>query len=101
MPRISGTVARLPEIRNFHRTMEETVLVFTFVATLFAAVIAFGVICNTVSTERSRELASLRVLGDTRGEISYVLRGELALLTLIAVPIGLYIGPHAVLVHRR
>jgi putative ABC transport system permease protein len=37
-------------------------------------------------TERSRELASLRVLGFTRGEIAYILLGELALLTLAAIP---------------
>jgi len=42
--------------------------------------------------ERSRELASLRVLGYTRGEISYILLGELGLLTLAAVPFGFLIG---------
>jgi putative ABC transport system permease protein len=43
-------------------------------------------------SERSRELASLRVLGFTRAEISAVLLGELALLTLAALPVGLLIG---------
>jgi len=43
-------------------------------------------------SERSRELASLRVLGFTRGEISYILLGELALLTAAAIPIGFLIG---------
>jgi putative ABC transport system permease protein len=42
--------------------------------------------------ERSRELASLRVLGYTRGEISYILLGELGLLTLAAIPPGFLIG---------
>jgi putative ABC transport system permease protein len=43
-------------------------------------------------SERSRELASLRVLGFTRAEISLILLGELALLTLMALPVGALIG---------
>ena len=56
---------------------------------LFAAVIAFGVVYNSARislSERSRELATLRVIGFTRGEISYILLGELGLVTLAAVP---------------
>jgi putative ABC transport system permease protein len=34
----------------------------------------------------------MRVLGFTRGEISYILLGELVLLTLLAIPLGLFIG---------
>ena len=43
-------------------------------------------------SERNRELASLRVLGFERGEIAYILLGELALLTLLAIPLGMLIG---------
>jgi putative ABC transport system permease protein len=43
-------------------------------------------------SERSRELSSLRVLGYTRGEISYILLGELGALTLAAIPLGFLIG---------
>ena len=43
-------------------------------------------------TERGRELASLRVLGFTRGEIAYILLGELGLLSLLALPLGLWLG---------
>ena len=70
-------------------------LFWTSVATIFAVVIAVGVVYNSARialTERSRELASLRVLGYTRGEISYILLGELALLTLAALPLGLWFG---------
>ena len=94
-PQISGTTIRMQEVRNFHRTMDETMLFWTYVSTLFAVVIASGVIYNSARitlTERSRELASLRVLGYTRGEISYILLGELALLTLAAIPLGLWLG---------
>ena len=95
IPRIAGTAIREQEIRNFHRTMEQTMLFFTFIATVFAVIIAFGVIYNSTRialTERSRELASLRVLGFTRAEIAYILLGELALLTVLAIPIGFGIG---------
>ena len=94
-PRIVGSVIRTQEIEAFHRTMDETMLFWTFVATLFSVVIAVGVVYNSARitlTERSRELASLRVLGYTRGEISYILLGELALLTLAAMPPGLWFG---------
>ena len=65
--------------------------VMIFFNVLFSSVIAFGVVYNAARislSERSRELASLRVLGFTRAEISLILMGELALLTLAALPIG-------------
>jgi putative ABC transport system permease protein len=75
--------------------MGETILIFTFINTLLAGIIAFGVVYNSARialSERSRELASLRVIGFTRGEISYILLGELSMLTLAAVPVGFIIG---------
>jgi putative ABC transport system permease protein len=95
MPRVAGTVVRGDEIRNFYDTMAEFLLFFTFVASLFAGVIAFGVVYNSARialAERSRELASLRVLGYTRAEISYIFLGELGLFTLTAIPLGFFIG---------
>jgi putative ABC transport system permease protein len=95
MPRIAGVTERVQEIRNFDRTMQETMLFFTYVATVFAVIIAFGVVYNSARialAERSRELASLRVLGFTRAEISYILLGELGILTLVAIPVGLGLG---------
>lgn len=95
MPRVAGVAERMQEIRNFNRVMEETMLFFTYVATVFAVIIAFGVVYNSARialTERGRELASLRVLGFTRAEISYILLGELGILTLIAIPLGLWLG---------
>lgn len=95
MPRVAGVALRKQEIRNFNKTMNESLLFYTFVALIFSVIIAFGVVYNSARialTERSRELASLRVLGFTRGEISYILLGELGLLTLVALPLGLYAG---------
>ncbi|MFH2074921.1 MAG: FtsX-like permease family protein [Pseudomonadota bacterium] len=95
MPRISGTVLRRNEIRNFQEVQAKGMLFFTFIATLMACSISFGVVYNSARialSERSRELSSLRVLGYTRGEISYILLGELGLITLIAIPLGFIIG---------
>ncbi len=95
MPRVAGVIVRLNSIRNFYDTMAETMLMFTSINTLLAATIAFGVVYNSARialSERSRELASLRVMGFTRAEISYILIGELAALTLIAIPFGFLIG---------
>jgi len=95
MPRVAGVAERVQEIRNFNRMMNETMLFFTYVATVFAIIIAFGVIYNSARialTERGRELASLRVLGFTRAEIAYILLGELGILSLLAIPLGLWLG---------
>jgi len=94
-PQIAGTEVREKAINNFYDTMGETILIFTFVNTILAGIIAFGVVYNSARialSERSRELASLRVLGFTRAEISYILLGELGVLTLAAIPVGFLIG---------
>jgi len=95
MPRVSGTIVRKNEIRNFYDVQAKGMLFFTFIATLMAGSIAIGVVYNNARialSERSRELSSLRVLGYTRGEISYILLGELAAIALAAIPLGFLIG---------
>lgn len=94
-PKIVGTIIRESAIQSFNDTMAETLLIFTFINTLLASTIAFGVVYNSARimlSERSRELASLRVLGLTRGEISYIMLGELGVLTFAAIPLGFLIG---------
>jgi putative ABC transport system permease protein len=92
---VAGITQRTVAIENFYETMAETILTFTLINTLLASTIAFGVVYNSARialSERGRELASLRVLGFSRGEVSYILLGELALLTLAAIPAGFAIG---------
>ncbi len=94
-PRVLGMVSNAASIESFYATIGEFVLFYNLVATLLAASIGFGVIYNSARiaiSERGRELASLRVLGYTRGEIAYILLGELALLTLLAIPVGFLLG---------
>jgi putative ABC transport system permease protein len=95
MPRVVGVVEQTSAIRAFYDTLAESVLFFTFISTLLGASISFGVIYNSMRialSERNRELASLRVLGFTRGEVAYILLGEQVLLTIAALPLGMLIG---------
>ncbi len=95
MPAVAGVAMREVMLRNFRNTMAETMNVSIAVNVMFAVVIAFGVVYNAARvalSERSRELASLRVLGFTRAEISLILLGELALLTALALPVGTIVG---------
>jgi putative ABC transport system permease protein len=91
IPAVAGTGFKRAILRSFRETMAANMNLSIFINVLFASVIAFGVVYNAARvslSERSRELASLRVLGFTRAEISLILMGELALLTLAALPIG-------------
>ena len=95
MPRVAGASVRDKALANFYETMAKQMLTFAFFNTLLASTIAFGVVYNSARiafSERNRELASLRVLGFTRGEIAYILLGELGILTLIAIPVGCVLG---------
>lgn len=94
-PRVAGVTIRANAIRSFEDTMGQNLLVFAFINTLLAGSIAFGVIYNNARinlSERSRELASLRVLGFSRGEVGYILLGELTVLTVLAIPPGFVLG---------
>ena len=95
MPRVGAITSRQQAINNFYESIGENWLIFALFITFFAGAIAFGVVYNSARialSERGRELASLRILGFTRAEISYILLGELAVLTLAAIPVGFLIG---------
>ncbi len=82
-------------LESFQKTLAESIGMTRTVAVFFAAVIAFGVVYNNARTalsERSRELATLRVIGFTRAEVAGILLSELAVLTAAAIPLGLLLG---------
>ena len=94
-PMVGGVSLKRSAIESFEKTLAETFYVMIFFNLLFSSVIAFGVVYNAARvslSERSRELASLRVLGFTRGEISFILLGELAVVVGLAIPLGLALG---------
>ncbi len=95
IPKVVSVSERRQLMRNFLSTLGEMILVFSGFMLSFATIITFGVVYNSARislSERSRELASMRVLGFTRSEISYILLGELALLVVIAIPVGFVVG---------
>jgi len=95
MPRVAGVLVHESSIQAFFESMAGMVLYFSGIATLLGATIVFGVVYNTARialSERSRELASLRVLGFRHDEIAYILLGELGVLTLAGIPLGFLVG---------
>jgi putative ABC transport system permease protein len=95
MPAVAGATTRLAALRGYEETLARSLGVFTSVLVAFASVIAAAMVYNAARialSERGRELASLRVLGFTRGEVSLLLLGEQALLTVAAIPLGFAIG---------
>ncbi len=95
MPRVSGAEIKHKAIAGLQDMMAQQILIFAGVTTLLAGTIAFGVVYNTARvtlSERSRELASLRVLGFTQREAGFILLGELGFLTILALPMGAALG---------
>lgn len=94
-PAVAGIALTAEALRSFREILAQNFTIMTVFNVGFAVVIAFGVVYNAARislSERSRELASLRVLGFTTYEISLILLGELAVLTLLAILPGLLIG---------
>ena len=95
MPAAAVVIVNRTLFDTFRKISARNVLFFTTVLTAFAATIAVGVVYNNARiqlAERAWELASLRVLGFTRREVSVLLLGELALEIALAIPLGLLAG---------
>lgn len=82
-------------LERFQQTLAENITVMITVYVTLATIIAVGVVYNfsrIALSEQGRELASLRVLGFTNREVASVLFAELAVVVLLAQPIGWLIG---------
>lgn len=95
MPAVAG-VSQKQNARNALVEMMNEGPGFTrYIMTIVAGIITFGIVYNAARialAERARDLASLRVMGFTRGETAFVLLGELAIVTLLALPVGVGLG---------
>ena len=94
-PAVAGSAFRERMLASFLETVAKSLTISTTVLIVFACVIAFAMVYNSARvalSERGHELASLRVLGFTQREVSVMLLGEQALLTLAAIPLGFAIG---------
>ncbi|NCA69947.1 MAG: ABC transporter permease [Sphingobacteriia bacterium] len=95
LPRIAGVGVIADAERQFRDYIGDTVLVMMGILLLMAGSITFAVVYSNARiafAERTRELATLRVLGFTHGEVAWILIGEIALLILLAIPLGWLIG---------
>jgi putative ABC transport system permease protein len=94
-PNVLTVTRREHLLERFRAQTAEIILVFTFVLAMFAATIAVGVVYNSARVSlstRSRDLASLRVLGFNRAEVFAILLGELSVQVVLAIPVGLALG---------
>ena len=95
MPIVAGVTTRSVMLENFQRQLADNLLVSATIFAILAAAIAVGVLYNGARislSERGRDLASLRVLGFTRGEVAVMLLGEQAIVTAAGIPLGWLIG---------
>ncbi len=94
-PRIAAVGDKERMVRYFRTTAQRNLLVFAGILSVFATCIAIGVVYNSARiqlAEREWELATLRVVGFTRAEVSAMLLGQLALQLLISIPVGCALG---------
>lgn len=94
-PVVMGSILRQAAVDLFNETMAETLWISISFFLTFACIMAFGVVYNSARialSERGRELATLRVIGFTKFEIGYILLGEIAMITLVALPLGCVLG---------
>lgn len=95
IPTIAGISLQRKSLEMFRKTIGENIGISQGIYVALAVIIVFGVVYNSMRiqlSERARELASLRVLGFTRMEVSVILLSELAILTFIAIPFGWIVG---------
>ena len=94
-PAVASVALRQTTINQFEDIIGRNMGGLTVVLVGFACVIAFGVVYNAARialSERGRELATLRIIGFTQGEIAFILLGEQAVLLAVAIPVGFALG---------
>lgn len=91
LPGVAGVSLKAEALAAFERLMDEGAGSTRYVMGTLAFIITFGIVYNAARiahAERARDLASLRVIGFSRGEVAFVLLGEVAVVTLAALPVG-------------
>jgi putative ABC transport system permease protein len=94
-PAIASVSLRKTTIKRFQETIAENQQIMNIIQVVFACIIAFGVVYNAARialSERSRELATLRIIGFSQVQIAVVLLGEQAALMIAAIPVGSLLG---------
>ncbi len=95
LPEVATVSVKAAMVRKFEDTMMEIMLVFSLVLTTFGALVVVGIVYNGASilvAERSREVATLRVLGFSEGDVSALVLTELAIQIALGLPFGAALG---------
>lgn len=95
LPLTSGATRTATVARNFRELVRQSLLVNLIFLGCFAGAIAAAIVYNDARialSEQERELATLRVIGFTRGEIARILFGELAVVMVLGLPLGSLLG---------
>jgi putative ABC transport system permease protein len=95
MPMVAGVSRRERALEQFSELVDRNLFTMLFFYIAFASIIVIGVIYNSARitlSERSREFATLRVLGFRGEEVALILVGEMAALIAAALPVGCVIG---------
>jgi putative ABC transport system permease protein len=94
-PRSAAVMVKQAQLAAFRETTAASIGKIRWLYLVLAVIVAFGVVYNSARialSERSRELATLRVVGFRLAEVRGVLIGELAILVLAALPAGVLFG---------
>ena len=94
-PAVTSTTSKSAMLRSFESQISESFGIMTGILLTLSSILAVGVIYNGARialSERGRELASLRVLGFTKGEVAAMLLGEQAVITFLGIPLGALLG---------
>jgi putative ABC transport system permease protein len=94
-PKVEFASAKKDQLAAFRASTGQSIGMLRQLFLWLAVIVAFGVVYNSARialSERGRDLATLRVVGLTKREIAGVLLGELSLLVLAALPVGLIFG---------
>jgi putative ABC transport system permease protein len=95
LPYVGGVTGRVDILEHFKAQSGAMIITVSLIIMLFAATITVGVVYNNARialSTRARDLASLRVLGFTRAEISSVLLTEMSIPVLLAIVPGFFLG---------
>ncbi len=94
-PDSSIVLVKKEQLAAFRNTTGQSIGIVRKMYFTLAVIVAFGVVYNSARialSERSRDLATLRVVGFSQREVAGVLLGELSMLVLAAMPVGLLFG---------
>lgn len=95
LPSVAAVSIKESAMASFRDTLRRSMMLSIGTLIAFASAIAMGMVYNgarVALSERSRELATLRILGFTKQEVTFILLAEQALITLAAVPLGFAAG---------